>query len=51
MSLELQHISATNQDITGDNVDMVKVEYQKMNANQVETMLHSARILAKINKS
>jgi hypothetical protein len=51
--VELQHISATNQDIAGDNADILNVnmeEYQKMNANQVETILYSARILAKINK-
>ena len=39
--------------MTGDNRDMLQVnedKYKKMNANQVETMLYGARILAKINK-
>ena len=51
--VELKHISATNQDMTGDNADMLQIneeEFQKMNANQVETLLYGARILAKINK-
>lgn len=51
--VELRHISATNQDITGDNAYMLNVnaeEYQEMNASQIETILCSARILANINK-
>ena len=50
---ELQNNSANNQDFHGENAEMFQInedEFKIITANQVETMLYSVRLLAKINQ-
>ena len=51
---EFCHIFESNQDTDVDNLNLLDVseeDYQKMNVHQVETLLYSAKILTKVNKT